>query len=307
MRISLGLPAHRVDLGDELVSASAITTQARVAEAAGFDAVFVTDHPFPGEDWLVHGGHHALDPLIALSFAAAATTRLRLHTNLYIAAYRNPFLSAKAVATLDVLSAGRVILGVGAGYLEPEFAALGVDFAQRNDLTDEAIAAMKAAWTGEKIERSGRTFDAPGNRMLPRPVQQPHPPIWIGGNSRRAIRRAVELGDGWAPMPNPARSARRRHSPPLETLDDLRTSLAYATAHAKEVGRTAPLEVVFMPLGLDMMSRGGFDGPAVVDHLALMEDAGVTYACVSLRGETLPDFAAEVERFGDEVIGKLVG
>ena len=163
MRISLGLPTHRVDLGDELVSAGAIATQSRVAEAAGFDAVFVTDHPFPGEDWLVHGGHHALDPLIALSFAAAATTRLRLHTNLYIAAYRNPFVSAKAVATLDVLSAGRVILGIGAGYLEPEFAALGVDFAQRNDLTDEAITAMKAAWTGEKVERSGRTFDAPGN------------------------------------------------------------------------------------------------------------------------------------------------
>lgn len=307
MRISLGLPVHRVDRGTELVSAAAIATQARVAEAAGFDAVFVTDHPFPGEDWLQHGGHHALDPLIALSFAAAATSRIRLHTNLYIAAYRNPFVSAKAVATLDALSDGRVILGIGAGYLEPEFAALGVDFAQRNDLTDEAITAMKAAWTGEPVRLSGRTFDAPGNRMLPRPVQQPHPPIWIGGNSRRAIRRAVELADGWAPMPNPARSAQRRHSPALETLDDLRTSLVYAQAHACEVGRSAPLEVVFMPLGLDMLSAGGFDGPAVVDHLAVMEDAGVTYACVSLTGETLGQFVAETERFGTEVIGKLAG
>jgi probable F420-dependent oxidoreductase len=307
MRISLGLPVHRVDLGPELMSGRAIATQARAAEAAGFDAVFVTDHPFPGEDWLAHGGHHALDPLVALSFAAAATTSLRLHTNLYIAAYRNPFVSAKAVASLDALSDGRVILGIGAGYLEPEFAALGVDFADRNDLTDEAIIAMKEAWTGERVVRSGRSFDAPGNRMLPRPVQRPHPPIWIGGNSRRAIRRAVELADGWAPMPNPARSARRRHSPPLETLEDLRASLAYAAAHAAEVGRRAPLEVVFMPLGLDMLSDGGFDGPAVVDHLGLMADAGVTYACVSLGGETLNESVAETERFGQTVIGKLAG
>src|SRR5207247_1106309 len=97
----------------------------RAGEAAGLDAVFGTEHPFPGDAWLAHGGHHALDPLVALSFAAAATTRLRLQTNLYIAAYRNPFLSAKAVATLDVLSGGRVILGVGTGHLGPEFVALG--------------------------------------------------------------------------------------------------------------------------------------------------------------------------------------
>src|SRR5256884_3273244 len=147
---------------------------AAASEAAGFDAVFVTEHPFPGDAWLAHGGHHALDPLVALSFAAAATTRLRLQTNLYIAAYRNPFLSAKAVATLDVLSGGRVILGVGAGYLEPEFAALGVDFEERHELTDEALHAMEAARAGESVALDGRHFTATGNTMLPRPVQSPH-------------------------------------------------------------------------------------------------------------------------------------
>jgi probable F420-dependent oxidoreductase len=302
MRVSLGLPVHRTDLGSEFLSSAALTTMARAAEASGFDAVFVTDHPCPGDDWLAHGGHHALDPFVALAFCAAATTRLRLHTNLYIAAYRNPLLSAKTVASLDALSGGRVILGIGAGYLEPEFAALGVGFDERNDLTDEAIGVMKAAWTGKSVQFAGRHFQAPGNTMLPSPVQRPHPPIWIGGNSKRAIRRAVELADGWAPMPNPARSARRRRSPALETLDDLRQSLAYASEHAAAVGREAPLEVVFMPLGLDMLSDGGFDGPAVVDHLATMADAGVTYACVSVGGETLGQFVAEVERFGREVI-----
>ncbi len=134
MKVSLGLPTHRVDLGGELVGGAAVTEVARAAEASGFDAVFVTDHPFPGDSWLSHGGHHTLDPLITLAVVAANTTRLRLHTNLMILAYRNPFISAKAVATLDVLSGGRVVLGVGAGYLEPEFAALGVDFSERNAL-----------------------------------------------------------------------------------------------------------------------------------------------------------------------------
>jgi probable F420-dependent oxidoreductase len=302
MRISLGLPVHRTDLGSEFVSGEALAAMARTAEASGFDAVFVTDHPCPGDDWLAHGGHHALDPFVALAFAAAATTRLRLHTNLYIAAYRNPLLSAKAVASLDALSEGRVILGIGAGYLEPEFAALGVGFDERNELTDEAIAVMKLAWTGESLQFAGRHFEASGNTMLPTPAQRPHPPIWIGGNSKRAIRRAVELAEGWAPMPNPARSARRRRSPALESLEDLRASLAYAAGHAVAVGRDAPLEVVFMPLGLDMLSDGGFDGAAVVDNLAAMADAGVTYACVSMTGETRREFLSEVERFGREVI-----
>src|SRR5205807_7032298 len=188
----------------------------------GFDAVFVTDHPFPGNRWLETGGHHALDPFVALSFAAAATRELRLHLNLYIAAYRNPFLLAKTVATLDALSGGRVILGIGAGYLQPEFDALGMPFDDRNEATDEAIHAMRAAWTGESVTLDGARFRAAGNTMLPKPARAGGPPIWIGGNSQRAIRRAVELADGWSPFPNPAKSAARRHTPPLVTVDDLR-------------------------------------------------------------------------------------
>ena len=146
---------------------------------------------------------------------------MRLETNLCIAAYRNPFLLAKTVATLDALSLGRVILGIGAGYLEGEFAALGVAFEERNELTDEAIVAMRAAWTGESLQRDGLHFAAGGNTMLPRPVQPDGPPIWIGGNSARAVHRAVDLADGWAPMPAPARAVQRLHTPALETLDDL--------------------------------------------------------------------------------------
>ncbi|HEY5165265.1 MAG TPA: TIGR03619 family F420-dependent LLM class oxidoreductase, partial [Acidimicrobiia bacterium] len=168
MKVSLGLPTHQV--GGELAAADGIAEVSVAAETAGFDAVFVTDHPFPSDRWLATGGHHALDPFVALSFAAAATTRLRLHTNLLVLAYRNPFHSAKAIASLDVLSNGRVIVGVGAGYLEAEFEALGVDFDARNDLTDDAIAAMRTAWTGESVAAAGRGWRAPGNTMQPVPT-----------------------------------------------------------------------------------------------------------------------------------------
>lgn len=299
MRFSLGLPVHRVD-GD-LASGRAIGEAARAAERAGFDAVFVTDHPIPVDRWLATGGHHALDPFVALAFAAAATTTVRLQTNLLILAYRNPFLSAKAIASLDCLSDGRLIVGVGAGYLEGEFAALGVDFEERNELTDEAIATMRAAWRGESVVVDGRHFRAEGNTMLPRPSQPDGPPIWIGGNSKRAIRRAVELGDGWIPMPSPPGTERRLHTPSISSLDDLAARLAYAREYAETVGRERPLDVVFMPLGLDMFTNAGVDVGATVASIEELATLGVTWVTVSLPGEDIAGFRDSVAAFADVV------
>ena len=219
-------------------------------------------------------------------------------------AYRNPFIAAKGVASLDALSGGRVILGVGAGYLEPEFRVLGVDFDERNELTDEAIRAMRAAWAGETVVLDGRHFAAAGNSMLPRPAQRPGPPIWIGGNSRRAIRRAVELGDGWSPMPNPAKAVKRRRSPALESIDDLRAGGTYAREHADAVGRTAPLEVAFMPLGLDMFA-GPVPSERVVESAAELRDAGMTYLVTSVPGDTKAELLDNVARYGDEVVAAV--
>ncbi len=163
MRFSVTLPTDRVQLADEFVTGEAVMEMAAAAEAAGFDAVSVTEHPFPDEEWMASGGHHALDPFVALSFAAAATQRIRLQTNLCVVPYRNPFLCAKSVASLDRLSRGRFIFGVGAGYLAPEFAALGVDFEHRNEVMDENLRAMKRAWSEENIEIEGRGFAARGH------------------------------------------------------------------------------------------------------------------------------------------------
>ncbi len=162
MLASYGLPTHRVDRPDDFLTASAVSELARAAEAAGFAAVYTTEHPFPPDAWLAGGGHHAIDPLVALSFAAAATTTVRLHTNLFVLALRNPFLAAKGIASLDVLSGGRVILGIGSGYLEPEFEAVGASFSDRNRRTDEGIAAIRAAWSGERVAFTGSGYAASG-------------------------------------------------------------------------------------------------------------------------------------------------
>jgi len=306
VRVSFGLPTHRIECGEEFLAPGAIGELAAAAEAAGFGAVYTTEHPFPGDEWLAHGGHHALDPFVALSFAAAATSRILLHTNLLILAYRNPFLAAKGIATLDVLSGGRVVVGVGAGYLEPEFDALGASFADRNDRLDEALAALDAAWAGESVSFEGSSFRATGNTMLPRPRQRPRPPLWIGGNSRRAIRRAVESADGWSPFPNPARFAARTRTAPLENAADLAVSLEYARLHADAVGRTAPLTVCFIPEGLSM---GGdpVDEDRVVASIRSLADVGVDWVAVALPGDTRDAQLAAIERFGSTVLTTVDG
>jgi probable F420-dependent oxidoreductase len=253
------------------------------------------------------GGHQALDPFVALSFAAAATTSLRLQTHLCVLPYRNPFLTAKAVASLDVLSGGRVILGVGAGHLEPEFAALGVDFAERNELTDEAIVTMKAVWSGSVISQQGRHFNAVGHVALPTPAQIPNPPIWIGGNSRRAIRRAVELADGWAPMPNPQATAARRRSPALETLGELERRIDFAVEHAERVGRTSPLTIAMSLGGLEMPVGDASGEDRLVEIAERLASAGVTYLYGGSmqRVETRADLLREVARQGESLIPRL--
>jgi probable F420-dependent oxidoreductase len=247
MRFTVGLPVDHVDHVDEFVTGPAIAEMAAAAEAAGFDAVYVTDHPAADVQWLEGGGHHALEPLVGLAFAAASTTTIKLQTHVYVAAYRNPFLAAKGVATLDALCGGRVLLGVAAGYLRPEFGALGVDFDERNDLLDECIEVMRKVWTEDSVAYDGRHFKARAVTMRPRPVSTPTPPIWIGGNSGRAMRRAVELGDGWVPFPNPIAAARATKTPSITSLDELAVRLDAMRQHAKQVERTEPIDVCFAP------------------------------------------------------------
>jgi probable F420-dependent oxidoreductase len=285
-----------VSRAEEFVTGEAIMACARAAENAGFDSCFVTDHPAPDSKWLAAGGHHALDPFVALSFAAAATTRLRVQTHILVLAYRNPLLTAKSVLTLDVLSQGRVILGVAAGYLKPEFFALGVEFDERNVLTDEAIDVMRRVWTEDDVGVEGLHFRSRGTTMRPRPVQQPHPPIWVGGNSTAAIRRAVERAQGWVPFPNPGGASMGAvRTPPLTSLDDLTERLKVMREYADRVGRVEPIDVCFSPFATG--------GTALLDELPRMEELGVTWAVLHTgRVTSRAQWIDEIARLGAEVI-----
>lgn len=177
-----------------------LAAAAQAAEEAGFDSVWAGEHvvlpdpqvppsPMAPQD-------PALDPLLALAWAAACTTTLRLATGIVILPQRNPVVLAKQVASLDVLSGGRLTLGIGVGYLKPEFEAIGANFDERGAVTDEHLDAMGSLWYDEQPEHHGRFVDFAGIDAFPRPVQQPIPLV-VGGASPAAYRRAVQRGHGW--------------------------------------------------------------------------------------------------------------
>jgi probable F420-dependent oxidoreductase len=302
MRYSVALPNDRVDQPDEFLTAAAVADIARVVEEAGFDATFATDHPFGGDRWLAAGGHHALEPLVQLSFAAAATTTLLLHTNIYVLPYRNPFLAAKSILSLDVLAGGRVILGVGAGYVRSEFAALGVDFDERNDLLEEGVAAMKMAWTQDGVALSGRHFLVRGNTMLPRPTSRPHPPIWMGGNSKRSIQRAVRSCQGWSPLPTAAGRAPRTAT--ISSLEEFRLRIALAHKEVEAIGRTEPMDIC---VSLLQPSPGSpdYEPGRSRSYIRALADLGVTWIGVRPTGTDRKTYLDEARRFADDVIAVL--
>ncbi len=211
---------------------------ARAAEAAGFDSVWGGEHvvlpdpqappsPMAPEDPI-------LDPVVALAFVAAQTTRIRLGTGIIILPQRNPLVLAKELASLDVLSGGRLIFGIGVGYLEPEFRALGAPFEQRGRVTDDYLAAMRAIWSEGKPAYAGRFVSFANVQAHPQPLQQPHPPIVVGGRTAAAYRRAVTQGNGWygfnmdvdatAQAVTGLREAAQRHPRPAE-LGELEISI----------------------------------------------------------------------------------
>lgn len=174
---------------------------AQAAEAAGFESVWTGEHvvlPDPQAPPSPVPPHHKmLDPAVSLAYLAGVTTTLKLATGIIILPQRNPVVLAKELASLDVVSQGRLIVGIGAGYLEPEFAAIGADFADRGALADEYLDVLRALWTQEKPAFDGTTVRFSGIDAHPRPVQDPHPPLLIGGHSPPAFRRAIGRGNGW--------------------------------------------------------------------------------------------------------------
>ncbi len=190
-------PIHRFpDLRDVL-------RLARRAEELGFSSVQVPEHVLVQRSEV--GALHPLmpDPLVLGTAIATATQRVKIFFNVLVLPYHHPITLAKALATLDHVSGGRVIAGIGVGWLESEFKALGVPFRERGAITHEGIQVMRELWTREYATFKGRYVQFEDVAFEPKPVQRPHIPIWVGGGVRRSLERAAELGDGWHPLSRP--------------------------------------------------------------------------------------------------------
>lgn len=302
MKFSLHLPVTEINPPGEFQTAAAVQTMAQALERAGADACWVTDHPAPDVEWLIPNGHDAVDPFTALAVAAGATTRLKLHTNVLILPYRNPFLTAKAAATLDVLSGGRLILGVGGGYQKGEFEALGIDFTKRGALFDEALETIRLAWSGKTVVRKGMGFEAKGN--LPRPAPSPNLPIWVGGGSPRAVQRAAQWGDGWCPF-HSAGVARidATLQKPVSSLGDLREKILKVHEARAALGRSGPFDICINPLE-PLGGNTKADAERFLEGAASLAEIGVTWIFTGVAHPSVAGFKENVDWFGEAVIAR---
>ncbi len=294
----------------------ALETLVTRGEALGFHSVMIADHVvFPTEvrskyPYTVSGafpGHgDALEQLTLMAFVAGITTRLRLVTSVMILPYRNPVLTAKMLATIDVLSRGRVTVGVGVGWLREEFAALQApDFAQRGAVGDEYLEIFKTLWTQDPADFLGRFYQFKGLRCLPQPVQKPHPPLWIGGHSRPALRRVAKYGDGWHPIgANPAVPLRPHEL--QSALDDLKRFLEAQGRDPATVTISfkAPLYDVVPPAETQpSLERRPFSGSPeqVVEDIGAYGKLGVSELIFDFRSEALHESLERMEHFASVI------
>lgn len=241
------------------------------------------------------------EQLTTLSFLAGMTSRIRVITAALILPYRNPLLAAKMLATLDSLSGGRLIVGVGVGWMKEEFEALDAPpFSERGRVADEYIRLFNTMWTKDPSSFHGDYFNVGAVRFLPKPAQTPHPPIWVGGESPAAMRRAATEGDVWYPIgSNPAY--------PLITLEQLRAAVDRLRAVSKETGRKRKLGVAFVSPRLEVREKDApelFVGTArkIASEIRECEKIGVSYVSFDLTGGTLDETLSKMASFSKRMI-----
>ena len=301
MRFSLEIPVGDITPG-EYQTADAIKEMSIALENAGIDACYVTDHPAPSSPWLHANGHDTLDPFTALAFVACASTRLLLHTNVIVMPYRNPFLTAKAAATLQILSGNRLILGSGGGYQQEEFDALGVDFQKRGALFDEALDVIRLAWAGGSVVKAGRNFNAPGNE--PRPVPAVQPRIWIGGGSQKAIERAARRGDGWCPFFSAPTLSKANQESGIQSLAQLSQKIIEISETRARLGRDGQFEIAIGPrVTANFGSKDG--AQQYIAALQGLAEVGVTWALIAPSHKSRQSYIENVQWFKEEVISRL--
>ncbi|MGH8072300.1 MAG: LLM class F420-dependent oxidoreductase [Candidatus Entotheonellia bacterium] len=294
MKYGLTLPGR-----GPLATPDNLAAIARRGEELGYHFVLFGDHivvpkriasPYPYTETGEFPGSAsgvAMEQLTVLAFLAGQTQSIRLATSVIIVPHRNPLVAAKALATLDVLSKGRLIVGVGVGWMREEFEALGLPpFEERGAVTDEYIRAFKELWTSDEPSFEGKYCRFSNLSFLPKPVQKPHPPIWVGGESRRALRRTAELGNGWYPI-----SANPQF--PLGDPEQLAARLQRLAALAKEAGRDpAEIDVIYRTPDYQLLDKDNRPSSSV----------GVRRPFVGNADE----IAADIRRYEAMGVGSLV-
>jgi probable F420-dependent oxidoreductase len=273
----------------------------RRAEELEFDSIWVTDHILVPQTLEIIYRDHMLEPLALLSHVAAMTRRVKIGTSVIILPYRNPIVVAKMLATIDQLSAGRLIFGAAVGWMEPEFAALGAPFDERGAFSDECLRLMKALWTQEKVSFEGHYFKFSSMQASPRPLQRPHPPIWVGGNSARARRRVAEYGDGWHATAMP--------------LEDLKAGITDVGEKWKRRERTAePVFSMRIPCAIEGVSQDVLHYPArpgrdrlagsisaIVDRLGTYQELGIRHLALEMSTQSHEATCASLETFATHI------
>ena len=274
----------------------------RVAQACdrlGYFYVAACDHVCVPRDRAPAMGTTWYDTIATLGFLAAATERVRLLSYVYVPGYRHPLATAKAFMTLDALSGGRVILGAGAGHLEGEFATLGVDFTGRGKRMDEALDVILKAFLDEYPSHDGPTWSVHDVGLAPRPVQRPRPPIWIGGNTPAALRRAAVRGDGWLPQGT--------------VRSQLPEQIATIRAHRRKVRGDEPIAIgansewLYVgkpPFDVGPNARTG-SGQEIAASLRELGAMGVSHLGVRFRSRSCTELLHQLEAFASEVAPHL--
>ena len=285
MKFTVDYPIVNVGYDPALVTAAGMTRVAQAVEECGYDAISFSEHPAPSQKWIDAGGHESLDQTSALTFCAAVTGRVRLMTYLLVLPYHNPFLAAKALSTVDLLSGGRLTVVAGTGYLRSEFLALNVDMSQRNELFDESLAVLRGVWSGDPFTHQGKHFSARGLASLPKPAQHGGPPVLIGGNSALARDRAAR-NQGWSPLMVRPEVAKTSRTPGIATVAELAAKIKEVRDAAATDGTAAPLTIQVHTSQAGFMQRPG-SAEEHRDHLGQLADAGVDSFVLRPPGDTV--------------------
>jgi probable F420-dependent oxidoreductase len=300
----------------ELANFEGIAGMARHGESLGFTSATVADHiviptrvdsAYPYDASGRHPSHgDAMEALSLIAFVAGQTSKLRLITSVLILPYRNPVLTAKMVSTIDVLSKGRITLGIGVGWMEEEFEALHApDFARRGAVTDEWVTIFKKLWSPGPVEHEGAFYSFGPVRCEPLPVQKPHPPIWIGGHSKPALRRTARYADAWHPL-GTVETAQLRPPEFAAMRDDLRRMADGFGRDFNDIALAFVARLRETKVAIPDNDRMPFSGSAaqLVEDVEAYRALGVTHLSFDFRKATLSETLERMDWFASEVMAK---